>query len=83
MPLGKVSVKSNNAELALSTLTLGRKQEGGKKGADREKEDRKRQRQRGNKKSLEGGKKQKQEDYKQTFHLGKPSFNQLLAALRR
>ena len=25
MPLGKVSVKSNNAELALSTLTLRRK----------------------------------------------------------
>lgn len=25
MPLGKVSVKSNNAELALSTLMLGRK----------------------------------------------------------
>ena len=59
MPLGKVSVKSNNAELALSTLMLGRKQEGGKKGADREKEERKRRRQRGNKKSLEGEKKNK------------------------
>ena len=79
MTLGKVSVKSNNAELALSTLMLQRKWNGGKKGAEREEE---RETERKQEKPT-GNKNKSKKDDKQTFHLGKPSFNQLLAALSR
>ena len=79
MTPGKVSVKSYNVELALSTLMLQRKQERGKKGADREEE---RETERKQEKAT-GKKNKSKKDYKQTFHLGKPSFNQLLAALSR